>query len=536
MNDLFVETFRRQFGEDRYPGGFLRDYEPIECLSHSQTGETLIVRDRVSGARCVAKCYTDPAILSGAIDSNILECLHHEGMPSFLGEYRNDATLCLVWEYAAGTSLDRLVGSVRLSESEIVSICAQLCDILSYLHGQPLPIIHRDVKPQNVIVDDSGRVKLIDFGIARVYDAGAQQDTVHCGTKHFAAPEQYGFAQTDSRSDIFSLGVLLAWLLTGETDVKRAETSITNRRFARVVAKCTAFSPDDRYARAAAVKDALTGRTAHRNALICLGLTAAIAAVALLGFLPGGGLLRRYTAREVFREPLIEQSIRLALSKDPREPLSKEDLQSVTALYVFGDKAAGDEDTYNTYAAEFAQDYRMARRGSIRSLDDVAKLPNLRDLCLALQDISDLSPLSGLESLERVELKHNPIEDVSPLSSAPLLRSLCLFDTKISDLTALSTCQRLINVDIGCTRVTSMAALEGLNSLQVLSLRKAPLKSLQGVGSHETLEQIHLSETQLQDLTPLLDVPHLRTVEVGESMRSAAEALGGSASFEIVYQ
>ncbi len=72
-----------------------------------------------------------------------------------------------------------------------------MCDILNYLHSQNPPIIHRDIKPQNVIVDERGRVTLIDFGISRMYDAGARADTLCFGTRHYAAPEQYGFAQTD---------------------------------------------------------------------------------------------------------------------------------------------------------------------------------------------------------------------------------------------------------------------------------------------------------------------------------------------------
>ncbi len=83
-------------------------------------------------------------------------------------------------------------------------------------------MIHRDIKPQNIIMDKTGRIKLIDFGISRVFQESAKNDTVYFGTKEFSPPEQYGFSQTDNRSDIFSFGVVLCWLLTGEANIEKA--------------------------------------------------------------------------------------------------------------------------------------------------------------------------------------------------------------------------------------------------------------------------------------------------------------------------
>ena len=83
---------------------------------------------------------------------------------------------------------------------------------------------------------------MIDFGISRVYDETAETDTVCFGTRHFAAPEQYGFSQTDARADIFSAGVLLGFLLTGETNSSSARSRIKNPRLRKIVEKCTAFA------------------------------------------------------------------------------------------------------------------------------------------------------------------------------------------------------------------------------------------------------------------------------------------------------
>ena len=125
--------------------------------------------------------------------------------------------------------------------------------------SKPPPVIHRDIKPQNIILSDDGLATLIDFGISRYYDKNARSDTVCFGTQEFAPPEQYGFSQTDCRADIFSLGVLLGWMLTGRT----SDFVIPDRRLARIVKKCTAFSPKDRYSSVAAVRRALVNADGH---------------------------------------------------------------------------------------------------------------------------------------------------------------------------------------------------------------------------------------------------------------------------------
>src|SRR5258708_1414017 len=99
--------------------------------------------------------------------------------------------------------------------SKVLTGAEQICDVLSYLPPQQPPVIFRDLKPSNVMISKNGHVYLIDFGIARIFKPGKQHDTVALGSPGYAAPEQYGKAQSTPRSDVYSLGALLHYLLTG---------------------------------------------------------------------------------------------------------------------------------------------------------------------------------------------------------------------------------------------------------------------------------------------------------------------------------
>src|SRR5947208_13774430 len=102
----------------------------------------------------------------------------------------------------------------RLLLSEVLDIGLQLCIVLDYLHSQQPPIVFRELKPANIIRTPTGQIYVIDFGIARHFKPGQPRDTIALGSPGYAAPEQYGRAQTTPRSDIYSLGVVLYQLLT----------------------------------------------------------------------------------------------------------------------------------------------------------------------------------------------------------------------------------------------------------------------------------------------------------------------------------
>lgn len=541
MDEAFIRSFLAEFDDSRFPGDFLADYEAMECLAHNGTGETLLVKDRRTGKYFVAKCYSDQTLLSHATEGELLKHLHHPGLPGYIGEYRNNGMLCVVREYIEGTPLGQYAARNGLTQEQAVSCGVQLCDILSYLHGQTPPVIHRDIKPQNILVDVKGKIRLIDFGISRVYDEAAREDTVCFGTRHFAAPEQYGFSQTDCRADIFSLGVLLGWLLTGETDPKNVLPKITNPRLRRIVRRCTAFAPEKRYASAKKVKADLINSGGHRQkrALRWACGLLACAACLYVGFAVG-----RYTdftpvfsvsSGVSFEEPLIGQAVHLALSKQENEPVDENDLLRVTELYIYGDQAVGSYEAFAELDGHMAQNDGVLKNGGIRSLGDLAKLKSLRRLHIALENINDLSPLEGLSSLEHIDLRHNPVEDISPLAALPALQGLFVYNTHISDFSVLSSCPMLENLVVGKTYITSMAAFAGIKNLKYLFMQQTFLQTLSGIEEFTYLEQIGLSSVADGDLSPLMALPRLKEAHLDEALRQAAEADLQQAQFRMIF-
>lgn len=538
--NMLNDRLAAEFDETRYPADFLARYEPIECLSFKQESETLYVKDRRSGAFAVAKCYTDKTLLSRDTEGRILCSLHHNGLPRFLGEYESDGMLCVLREYVKGVTLAELLEEAPLKEQEAMPVLLQLCDILSYLHGQSPPVIHRDLKPQNIILTDDGTVKLIDFGISRIYDADMKQDTVFYGTQGFAPPEQYGFTQTDCRADLFSLGVVIGYMLTGQSDIEKAAVAIGNKRLSRIYRKCTDFSPRRRYASAGKLKAALLRADGkHQKA----ALRFCVSALCCLIFLCAGFAIGRYTdvltppaVGVVFNEPLIEQAARLQLGKADNEPITEEDLLAVTELYLFGSEiVAKTEEEMNSAADRlFAQN--QMKSGPVRSLADLEKMPNLQKVAIAMQQVSDLTPLLSLPQLQVVIVKNNPIEDISPLCGLKQLERLSLFDALIEDFTPLASCLRLKDLDAGGTLARTPAAFAGLEQLTRLNLHKLTLDTLDGIEQFPRLQSIQLGDVTDGDLSPLLALPKLETVLLDEGLRDEAEKISEEAQFTITYE
>ncbi len=209
----------------------------------------------------------EQAIQNFKIEAKILLALKHSNVPYLKGFFFQNRRYFLVMEFINGSTLeDLLERDGPFPERRVLVWAEQLCDVLAYLHSQNPPIIFRDMKPGNVMVMDDDRLKLIDFGIARFFRPARSSDTQILGTPGFASPEQYGNAQTDERSDIYSLGITLFQLLTnkfsdrgfGLNDIRASHPQISPR-VASALEKATSVDTTYRYNSVTAFKRALLG-------------------------------------------------------------------------------------------------------------------------------------------------------------------------------------------------------------------------------------------------------------------------------------
>jgi serine/threonine-protein kinase len=151
-------------------------------------------------------------------EAQMLAALDHANLPKVIDFFTENGNQYLVMEFVPGVTLEMLLQRANgpLSEASVLDYAGQLCAVLDYLHKRTPPIIFRDLKPANIMIQPDGRLKLIDFGIARHFKPGQGGDTQAMGTPGYAAPEQYGKGQTDARSDIYALGATLHYLLTAQ--------------------------------------------------------------------------------------------------------------------------------------------------------------------------------------------------------------------------------------------------------------------------------------------------------------------------------
>lgn len=192
-------------------------------------------------------------------EKNKLESFDHEGIVKMYDFFEEDGYYYLVLEYLEGKNLAELMptgSDIYLFERVVVEWAIQICDILAYLHSFNPPVIYRDLKPENIILESkSNKIKLIDFGISRTFKKDKSSDTYYFGSILTASPEHYGGKQTDCRSDIYTLGATLHYLLTNGQGIaeplvfRRLRGINKNVSFSleQIINKAIALNPKERY-------------------------------------------------------------------------------------------------------------------------------------------------------------------------------------------------------------------------------------------------------------------------------------------------
>jgi len=206
-------------------------------------------------------------------ESRILMNLSHRGLPAVIDAFSADNCHYLVMEYIDGETLEALLkkGTSPFPARKVMDWALELAKILEYLHTRkPDPVIFRDLKPSNIMLDSRGRIRIIDFGIARYFTAGKIKDTYAMGTPGYSPPEQYGHGQSDMRTDIFSLGVTLYHLLTNQDPAqfnfkfpspRQYASSDVPDWFEKILMKCFALNPSDRFQSSSDLRYALESRS-----------------------------------------------------------------------------------------------------------------------------------------------------------------------------------------------------------------------------------------------------------------------------------
>lgn len=493
--EQFLWEYQTQVLDDLLlPPCLSAQYIPQACLKDGER-QVYLVRDQ-AGLPAVLKLQ--PAGREDALkqEYELLRRLRHPQLPQPMAYLEWEGMEYLVREYVDGVSLHELVTAQGpLTPDNVREAALSLCQVLQYLHSQHPPVICRDVKPQNVVLDPSGRCHLIDLGAARRHRPEQQGDTVFLGTQITAPPEQFGYQQTDQRSDLYSLGILMRFLLTGSFDLSKQDMGPGYLR--RVIRRCTAFDPKNRYSSVRAVYRALKYRWLRWGAAAAAG--AACAAIIF-------GLLWSSSSEVQPQSSLLEDALRQELQLEEGEPIPTERLGEVEQLLVCGQTLMGTLQEHEDQAGFVHDRYAVATPHGDISDEDLALLEecvNLKVLILDYQQISDLSPLAELP-LEYLSLTGNQVSDLSPLAGQTELRVLDLGENPVRSVEVLAQLTALQEVTLEATGITSVEVFEG-SGIQSLNARG----------------------TWITDFSPLESCPDLTRLIVGELPSGAAETLAG---------
>ena len=553
--EAFLSTFDPMAEEARFPAAILADYAPDSCLAEKGDRFVWRMRRRSDGALFVLKAapLADKDLVEEFCILARLSPLLPGQIPAPVSYFQDSETEYLIRSYLPGMTLTQYREQEDGCSPEwCVQLGQKLCAVLETIHSQQPPVIHRDIKPENILLLPSGEVALIDFSIARQYKAGQDTDTRHMGTRATAAPEQYGYAQTDCRTDLYALGMTLIWLLTGSYRAEalpEAMEAMRGPKYLREVLEiAVSFAPDSRYQDAASFSSALAGHPPRRQTsvprrkprLVLLLL------VLLAGLTVGAGFLWRESRTVSFSSLNLEAAVRLELDR-PEGPITYDDLARIRHLGVVGDRVFSAGERFEYSEASYRIDgsfYHMDSKsgyGDISDLSLLSHMPNLEELYLCRQTIRDVSALEGLP-LTTLALSENQITDVSPIASLTGLETLYLAGNPATDYGPLAGLENLRQLRLGsggkqAGEADSLAFLEPLDlrklvldrlrvldgswqpltsqkNLDRLELFDPPAGAIEAVGTLSGLRELHLYGYGLRDLTPLAGLSGLNSLVV----------------------
>jgi len=220
---------------EEYIKGLLSTYSLVSVLSEKNECKVLRLRNKATGQDLILRSH--PKQLEAY---TLLCCIRCENLPEVYDTVDVEDGQIVLEEFIDGITVAQVMETGKYHYRGAKRVLSGVCNALTVLHDRG--IIHRDVKPENVMIDKNGRVVLIDFNASRK-ETPSGKDTVIMGTVGYASPEQLGLSQSDTRTDIYATGVLLNVMLTG----KHPTEAFARGRAGQIVRKCTMLNPNDRY-------------------------------------------------------------------------------------------------------------------------------------------------------------------------------------------------------------------------------------------------------------------------------------------------
>ncbi len=484
---------------DYLPEDMQEHWTVYECLKESEDSSTFLVKETVTGILCVLKWGRNRQAEFLRNEMEIMEKMADRklsGVPKAYRIFEENGEVYLVREYIEGMSLAQMVlQKGGISEAEICRISRKICQTAEQFQNPDEPMIHRDIKPENIVVTPGGEVVFIDFGTMRSYKKDGSRDTFVVGTRGTAAPEQYGYTQTDQRTDVYAIGQTMLYMVSESYEMNQLSECAVSRRMKKIIEKACSFEPDKRYGDAAQLRRAVekcqanNRKKVYKKAGAVFGLIAAGYILAI--FSPDGTVIenkRIETAEQsaaeeqiqaeiTFREELIEEAVRKELGLSKTDKITASMLEDVRKLRIVGKEILDDEDTFwgEGHHVDGKDSSFGSVRGNITDLSDLAQMVNLEELALCNQKIEDISGLKELP-LKKLYLSKNMITDFSVLLNLIDLDTLCIMENPAENLSVIGECTGILRLNIQGMNLTDIDFLKNL-SLDYLDMSNVEVEN-----------------------------------------------------------
>lgn len=484
---------------DYLPEDMQEHWTVYECLKESEDSSTFLVKETATGILCVLKWGRNRQTEFLRNEMEIMKKMADRklsGIPKAYRIFEENGEVYLVREYIEGMSLAQMVlQKGGISEAEICRISRKICQTAEQFQNPDEPMIHRDIKPENIVVTPGGEVVFIDFGTMRSYKKDGSRDTFVVGTRGTAAPEQYGYTQTDQRTDVYAIGQTMLYMVSESYEMNQLSECAVSRRMKKIIEKACSFEPDKRYGDAAQLRRAVekcqanNRKKVYKKAGAVLGLIAAGYILAI--FSPDGTVIenkRIETAEQsaaeeqiqaeiTFREELIEEAVRKELGLSKTDKITASMLENVRKLRIVGKEILDDEDTFwgEGHHVDGKDSSFGSVRGNITDLSDLAQMVNLEELALCNQKIEDISGLKELP-LKKLYLSKNMITDFSVLLNLIDMDTLCIMENPAENLSVIGECTGILRLNIQGMNLTDIDFLKNL-SLDYLDMSNVEVEN-----------------------------------------------------------